>query len=591
MIAGLTYNFLPFMILPIYANLERLDVRLIEAAQDLYASSRAAFWRVTLPLSAPGIVAGMLLTFIPAVGDYVNAYFLGGPNQAMIGNVIQGQYLQLANYPIAAALSFVLMALIMVAVVIYLWRRRRRGADGRRRRGSQREWRARRLGAGRVRARGASGWVREHALGAYAAVADRLHADPDRGHRPVLVQRPERELQHLLAGVHARPLAGPVRRPGADRRAAHEPEARGAVDRDRDRDRDRCWRWRSSATGSAAGGRRTSSCLMPMATPEVVIGAALLSMFVYLDCRRGFTTLLIAHVMFSISFVVVVVRSRLIGFDPALEEAAADLGAGPLARFRTVTLPLLAPGVVAAAALAFALSIDDFVVSNFNSGTTVTFPLYIFGASQRGIPVRGERALHDAVRGRRGRARARALAAAPGRAAQPPGAGRRSGAGCGLNGRGLDHPGGGELAELAGVEVEALTEDGRRVGAQPLRGWQRGGVELGERGARETNAVELVEQPKLRDLRVRDRGRGRAHRRDQYPELLQPRGDLRDRLQRDRRGDRAVDQLAVRDPGLVGRRARVAAQVDQRQRLAQALPHEVVDRPDDDETVSGLNAA
>src|SRR3954453_6320497 len=136
-------------------------------------------------------------------------------------------------------------------------------------------------------------------------------------------------------------------------------------------------------------GRRAANVLVlvPMATPEVVIGAALLSMFVYLDVARGFTTLLIAHVMFSISFVVVVVRSRLIGFDPALEEAAADLGAGPLARFRTVTLPLLAPGVIAAAALAFALSIDDFVVSNFNSGTTVTFPLYIFGASQRGIPV------------------------------------------------------------------------------------------------------------------------------------------------------------------------------------------------------------
>ena len=136
-------------------------------------------------------------------------------------------------------------------------------------------------------------------------------------------------------------------------------------------------------------GRRAANVLIlvPMATPEVVIGAALLSMFVYIDVARGFPTLLIAHIMFSISFVVVVVRSRLIGFDPSLEEAAADLGAGPVARFRTVTLPLLAPGIVAAAALAFALSIDDFVVSNFNSGTTVTFPLYIFGASQRGIPV------------------------------------------------------------------------------------------------------------------------------------------------------------------------------------------------------------
>jgi spermidine/putrescine transport system permease protein len=124
-----------------------------------------------------------------------------------------------------------------------------------------------------------------------------------------------------------------------------------------------------------------------MATPEVVIGAALLSMFVYVGFARGFTTLLIAHIMFSISFVVIVVRSRLIGFDRSVEDAAADLGAGPVATFRTVTLPLLAPAIVAAALLAFALSIDDFVISNFNSGTTVTFPLYIFGAAQRGIPV------------------------------------------------------------------------------------------------------------------------------------------------------------------------------------------------------------
>ncbi len=124
-----------------------------------------------------------------------------------------------------------------------------------------------------------------------------------------------------------------------------------------------------------------------MATPEVVIGAALLSMFLLYGVSPGFNTLFIAHVMFQISFVVVVVRSRLIGFDRSLEEAARDLGADAFTTFRTVTLPLLAPGIVAAALLAFALSIDDFVISNFNSGTTVTFPLYIFGASQRGIPV------------------------------------------------------------------------------------------------------------------------------------------------------------------------------------------------------------
>ncbi len=119
-IAGLTYNFLPFMILPLYASLERIDATLIEAAKDLYASSRAAFWRVTLPLSAPGIVAGTLLTFIPAAGDYINAQFLGGTNQAMIGNVIQSLYLKQNDYPEAAALSFVLMALILAVVLIYI---------------------------------------------------------------------------------------------------------------------------------------------------------------------------------------------------------------------------------------------------------------------------------------------------------------------------------------------------------------------------------------------------------------------------------------------------------------------------------------
>ena len=138
-------------------------------------------------------------------------------------------------------------------------------------------------------------------------------------------------------------------------------------------------------------GRRTANFLIviPMATPEVVIGAALLSMFLlyFGPSFLGFQSLLIAHVMFSISFVVVVVRSRLIGFDRSLEEAARDLGANPFDTFRLVTLPLLMPGVVGAALLAFALSIDDFVISNFTSGDAVTFPLWIFGAAQRGIPV------------------------------------------------------------------------------------------------------------------------------------------------------------------------------------------------------------
>jgi spermidine/putrescine transport system permease protein len=125
---------------------------------------------------------------------------------------------------------------------------------------------------------------------------------------------------------------------------------------------------------------------IPLATPEVVLGAALLSQFLnWGSPALGFATILIAHVMFNLSFVVITVRSRLIGFDRSLEEAAQDLGATPWQTFRLVTLPLIMPGVLAAALLAFALSIDDFVITNFNSGSTITFPLFIWGAARVAI--------------------------------------------------------------------------------------------------------------------------------------------------------------------------------------------------------------
>ena len=121
-VTGLTYNFLPFMTLPLYASLEKIDRRLLEAASDLYASAWTTFRRVTLPLSMPGVVAGTLLTFIPATGDYVNAQLLGTPNQYMVGNVIDGLLLQVRDYAHAPALSFVLMASILVLVLLYVRR-------------------------------------------------------------------------------------------------------------------------------------------------------------------------------------------------------------------------------------------------------------------------------------------------------------------------------------------------------------------------------------------------------------------------------------------------------------------------------------
>jgi spermidine/putrescine transport system permease protein len=118
-IFGIAYNFLPFMTLPIYVSLEKIDRRLVEAAEDLFATSFGAFRRVTLPLSLPGVFAGSLLTFIPAMGDYVNAQLLGNPDTTMIGNVIQNQFLTQNNYPTASALSFLLMAGILIAVAVY----------------------------------------------------------------------------------------------------------------------------------------------------------------------------------------------------------------------------------------------------------------------------------------------------------------------------------------------------------------------------------------------------------------------------------------------------------------------------------------
>ena len=117
--SGITYNFLPFMILPLYVALEKIDPRLLEAAQDLYADRRQVFRRVTWPLALPGVFAGSLLTFIPAMGDYVNAELLGNPSTRMIGNVIQNRLLIQNDYPTGAALSFILMAGILIAVVIY----------------------------------------------------------------------------------------------------------------------------------------------------------------------------------------------------------------------------------------------------------------------------------------------------------------------------------------------------------------------------------------------------------------------------------------------------------------------------------------
>jgi spermidine/putrescine transport system permease protein len=139
------------------------------------------------------------------------------------------------------------------------------------------------------------------------------------------------------------------------------------------------YRFRGSATTNML-------IFVPMATPEIVMGASLLALFVNWRFPLGFGTILIAHIMFNISYVVVTVRARLVGFDRHLEEAAMDLGANEVVTFIRVTLPLIAPGILAAGLLAFALSIDDFVITYFNAGTVTTFPLFVWGAARVAVP-------------------------------------------------------------------------------------------------------------------------------------------------------------------------------------------------------------
>ncbi|MEU3249551.1 ABC transporter permease [Streptomyces sp. NPDC006997] len=136
-----------------------------------------------------------------------------------------------------------------------------------------------------------------------------------------------------------------------------------------------------------ARGPINSLIFLPMAMPEVVMAASLLTLFLNMGAQLGFWTILIAHVMFCLSFVVVAVKARVMSMDPRLEQAAQDLYAGPVQTFLRVTLPIAAPGIAAGALLAFALSFDDFIITNFNSGATVTFPMFVWGSAQRGTPV------------------------------------------------------------------------------------------------------------------------------------------------------------------------------------------------------------
>src|SRR3954462_12771183 len=213
-----------------------------------------------------------------------------------------------------------------------------------------------------------------------------LSAAADRGGRGLLVQQPAGQVQLPLAQLHLEQLALLERRAGDPER--DRPLARDRPDRQPRRDRarhDDCAGTRSLQLPRSA----TTNILifLPLSTPEIVLGASLLTLFLHFPFFPfGFWTILIAHVMFCISFAVVTVKARLIGFDRHLEEAAMDLGANEWRTFQKVTLPLITPAILAAFLLCFAISIDDFVVTYFNAGSAVTFPIYVWGAARIGAP-------------------------------------------------------------------------------------------------------------------------------------------------------------------------------------------------------------
>ena len=359
-VAGITYNYLPFAILPIYVSLEQVDRRLVEAAEDLYASPRRAFLRVTLPLSLPGVFAATRADVHPRRR---RLHQRGAARRAQPGHDRERHPVEV---PRPDRLSVGGGALLR--------------ADGHHRRPDRGLRPHRRLGAARMKR------VRGRILDVYAILAIGYMLLPIAVVFLFSFNNPAGRFNYVWQSFTFDNWVNWDAVPGL--RDALETSLLIAV--------------LASVTATALGtlialalvrhqfrGRAPINFLifLPMAAPEIVLGASLLTLFLnqtLLDL--GFWTIFIAHVMFCISFVVVTVRARLVDFDRHLEEAAADLGATGLETFRLVTLPLLWPAILAGGLLAFAISVDDFVITYFNSGSEITFPVFVWGQAARGVP-------------------------------------------------------------------------------------------------------------------------------------------------------------------------------------------------------------
>ena len=374
-VAGITYNYLPFTALPLFVALDRIDREFVVAANDLYAGRWQAFRRVVLPLSVPGIFAAVVLTFVPATGDYINADVLGGPGTTMVGNVIQSKFLVQGDYPEAAALSVIVMTIMVVLVAIY----------------------ARFLGTD----------VAAHELAPSQQSSGTLRRSR-RWTRFLLPAYTGAVILYLASPIFVMILFGFNDVPG-DRQSARffGFTLDWYIDLFAERGLTEAlintvWIAPVSALaatilgtflGLALGRYRFSGrvvtgfiIFLAIAIPEIVFGASLLSLFVATDAPLGPATILVSHIAFSVAFVAVTVRARVHGLGRTLEDAAQDLFATPVTTFFRVTVPVILPAILAGFLLAFVLSLDDFVITSFVRGQANTFPLWVYGASRVGIP-------------------------------------------------------------------------------------------------------------------------------------------------------------------------------------------------------------
>lgn len=378
----LVYVYLPFAVLLIYAGLQNIDRRVFEGSRDLGASRFRTLRKVTVPLTAPALWVTFAVCFILTTADYVTPQLVGGLKGQMVGRVISDQFGGGANYPLGAAMAVILvvaMALVLGLVFFLI------GGLG---------WVGRKIDVARRRARTrTAARVRSHR----GSLARLVHGAPYAEILSALL------LVFLLlplgvviffsfnsANVPGLPFKGLTLHWYST--VVHEAEFRSVL-------------WTSVRVMIAAvvvalligvpaafaivrrlfrlRGAVQTSVFGPIAIPGVVIGVALLTTFVFAKISLGLFTIIAAHILLIVPYVVLVVRGRLLDMDPRIEEAARDLGSDPKRVFRTITLPLLLPSLVGAALLCAAISLDDVIVTNFLSGTSPTLPVWILGVMRR----------------------------------------------------------------------------------------------------------------------------------------------------------------------------------------------------------------